>query len=383
LHDRREILKAASERVGTVVAGRYHIEAVLDADVFAASYVAADSLTNSVHEFDVLSAEAADDPDVLSEFAGAARTASVIDSLGVLHLVDEGVTEEGLPFITFGPIERGETAATYLRRRGKTIPPAEALRIVSEALEVLDAAHKAGSVHGGLSPRSLLMHDSGAVSVRGIGLSELRGAFAARAGVAFHSPLIAFMPPELLQNMAPDPHTDMWSAMAVLFALLTGQFVYAGLTEEDIYNNAMLGKRRALYQAERKAPSVLVEVFERAMADDPIDRYASAQDLAAILRELSDDTVIRRLRYLTDTPTPERPSRAPRPAGPEPLSPAPASPVSAPGSGAGSARLSGAYSQVEPTMSQVEVARPARLSTPGRPAVPGVRTSGKPDPEKR
>jgi serine/threonine-protein kinase len=338
------------------------VQYAIDVDVLCFAYVAVDMNTGGVFELDVLNSTLPN-ARAFDSFAELAQAGSRVGHPRANRLVDSGWHQD-TPFVVTGEIADCETVALYLTRRRRTIPPAEALRIVADVLEVVDAAHQQNVVHGWLEPRAILLLDNGSVVVRGFGLSELRSQAATQFGLPLAPNSVIFKSPEQLQGGTTDHYADLWAAAALLFVLLSGRSLYPGADDQEIYRAAMLAHRRRLDQVEPKAPEELVNVLERALASEPSNRFDSAKDFALKLQQLAELPLIRSRRHLADEPLQSKEASRQRP--PEPAARPPSVRPPPPATVRPAGRFSGAYSQVTPSARPINVPNLARVATPPR-----------------
>jgi serine/threonine protein kinase len=146
--------------------------------------------------------------------AGARRLAT---HPSVLTIHDWGHGDDGRPWVVTDP-QPPETIDTLLRTEGP-LPVEQALRIGVLVAGALETAHRAGVVHGDLSPARLVLGPQGEPLVVDIGLAEF-GAFPGFG--ALHNPIRYFAPPEVLERTGLSPASDAYSLATTVYALLTG-----------------------------------------------------------------------------------------------------------------------------------------------------------------
>ncbi|MFH9818634.1 serine/threonine protein kinase [Streptomyces sp. NPDC017230] len=131
------------------------------------------------------------------------RIAEVVDAVvadGALWTVTEGV----------GGVPLGE----LLDRQG-TFGYVRAARIGLELLDVLEAAHDQGVVHGELSPGQVFVGEEGSVVVTGFGL--------AGATLAARLTAPSYASPEQARDERIGPAADLWTLGALLYTMAEGR----------------------------------------------------------------------------------------------------------------------------------------------------------------
>jgi serine/threonine protein kinase len=135
----------------------------------------------------------------------------------VLTVHDWGHGGDGRPWVVTDP-QPPETMDTLLRADGPC-PVEQALRIGVLVAGALETAHRAGVVHGDLSPARLVVDPRGEPLVADIGLAEF-GDFPGFG--ALHNPIRYFAPPEVLERTGVSPASDVYSLATTVYALLAG-----------------------------------------------------------------------------------------------------------------------------------------------------------------
>jgi serine/threonine-protein kinase PknK len=158
------------------------------------------------------------DDQARQRFDGAAASAQrVAAHPSVLTIHDWGHGDDGRPWVVTEP-QPPETIDTLLRTEGP-LPVERALRIGVLLAGALETAHRAGVVHGDLSPARLVLGPQGEPLVVDIGLAE----FSDFPGFgALHNPIRYFAPPEVLERTGLSPASDAYSLATTVYALLTG-----------------------------------------------------------------------------------------------------------------------------------------------------------------
>ena len=178
----------------------------------------------------------------------------------------------------------------------------EAVRMLVDVLAALQYAHEHGVVHRDVKPSNILTAEDGTIKLSDFGIGHAvhfhtleqsrdsgmlrRQQMALRQrqagddgsdGELDHpngakiSPAgtLLYMSPQQLSNEKPAEADDIYSAGVVLYQAVTGRFPH--------------GKWTAASQAVAGVPQTFDEIVDTALAQDPEDRYSSAEEMRAAL----------------------------------------------------------------------------------------------------
>ena len=192
---------------------------------------------------------------------------------------------------TMGPITflatayyPGGSLAEVSRRRGGMLGADEAVSITLDALDGLAFLHGEGFVHRDIKPSNLLLDADGLVYIGDLGLAksfELAGLSDFTQSQSSAWGTRNFMPPEQLFNFKyVKPSADVFSMGVTLYWLLTGRLPREGdLRGRAILDTPMIPIRQRLPALSQH----LSDVVNKALAKDPVQRFASAVEMRAAL----------------------------------------------------------------------------------------------------
>jgi serine/threonine protein kinase len=135
--------RKAEERIGTVLGGKYRLEALLGIGGMSAVYRAVHRNANRV-AVKMLHDHVADRDGAKRRFLQEGYVANNVDHPGVVRVLDDDVTGDGTAFVVMELLE-GETLAQQATRLGGVLPPEIVLRMAHELLDVLAASSTATS----------------------------------------------------------------------------------------------------------------------------------------------------------------------------------------------------------------------------------------------
>src|SRR4051794_31690204 len=219
------------------------------------------------------------DPDFASRFRQEAQAAASLSHPNVVTVYDYGADPSG-PFIVMELVD-GEDLATILRRSG-ALPPRQAARIGSAVARALAAAHVNGLTHRDVKPGNILIGRDGRVKVADFGIARaVAEAEMTLPGMTLGS--VHYFSPEQARGESATAASDIFSLGIVLFEMLTGVRPWEGDSAAGVALARLAGPTPDPATLRPSIPPELSSITRRALARDPIDRYASAGMMADAL----------------------------------------------------------------------------------------------------
>lgn len=278
----------AKGRVGSVIKGKWHIDARIGSGGMATVY-AATHRNGSRAAIKMLHKQLSRDESTRARFLREGYVANAVGHPGVVQVLDDDVTEDGAAFLVLELLE-GETLEARRLRLGGALPIDEALDLADQALDALGAAHDKGIVHRDLKPDNVFVTREGTVKLLDFGLARMKDAQgeATKTGVTIGTP--EFIPPEqaLGRRGEPDPRSDVWGLGATLFTAITGQYVHDAQNLHEQLMASATQRARPIRQLAPHVPPAVSLVLDRALELEMSDRWASAREMQAALRAARD-----------------------------------------------------------------------------------------------
>ena len=186
------------------------------------------------------------------------------------------------PYFVLELCPGGDLRALLDRAPGKRLAPDEVLRLGRSVLEGVAFAHEEGIVHGDLKPENVLLDAKGEPKIGDLGLSRVqrRQLLDQVAPSILTEPggkvrgTLDYLAPEVRKGGEVTPASDVYALGVLLYEMLVGARpvgafrMPAGLLARDGVT----------------VPVALDRVVGRALAHDPLDRYAGASVMLADLQ---------------------------------------------------------------------------------------------------
>ena len=278
----------ARARIGMTINNKWRIDSLLGIGGMASVY-AATHRNGSRAALKILHTEFARDPGIRDRFLREGYVANKVEHHGRVAIQDDDVTESDEPFLVMELLE-GETAQQLWKRKHRKIPPAEGLWIAAEVLDTLDGFHLLGIVHRDIKPANIFVTKEGVVKVLDFGVARMReaGGDHTRAGTALGTP--SFMAPEQAMGLADgvDGRADIFSVGAMLYAMLSGQRLHQGRTDNEAFILAATTPAPSLARVAPDLPVEVISLVDKALAWDQRNRFETANAMRDECRRISD-----------------------------------------------------------------------------------------------
>ncbi len=260
--------------------GKYEIIRLLGKGAMGAVYHAHDPLLERDVALKVMLPQIADDPEHKQRFEREARAVARMMHPNVVTVFDLGYHTDGSPYIVMELLKGRDLLQTL--RDGPPLSLPARISIVLQVLEGLGHAHKVGIVHRDIKPANLFINEEGTTKITDFGIARVTAASVTAAGVVLGT--AAYMSPEQVSGGKVDGRSDLFSVGCMLSELVTGRRPFEGknpmatlfkIAHQDPVLEVPAG---AEYEG-------LLPVLVRSLAKSADERYATAADFAAALRD--------------------------------------------------------------------------------------------------
>ncbi|MDH3215235.1 MAG: protein kinase [Candidatus Krumholzibacteria bacterium] len=220
-----------------------------------------------------------------NRFVHEAQAAAVVQHPHICPVYEIGRVGD-LTFIAMAYVE-GETLHDRIERGPLEI--ADAVEFTLQMARGLKAAHDKGIVHRDIKSSNAIVTTEGQIQITDFGLALQRGVTRlTRPGTMLPGTLL-YMSPEHASSDELDHRSDIWSLGVVLYEMVTGSLPFVGETEPRLIYSILHDDPTPAGELRDDVPADLDAVIARTLAKKPADRYRSADELVADLRQIQQD----------------------------------------------------------------------------------------------
>jgi eukaryotic-like serine/threonine-protein kinase len=267
--------RPSSSMIGTVLSGRYRLEAKLGSGGMSTVYLARDETLDRPVAVKVMHREMSEQEDQLQRFRQEARAVAKLSHPNVVSVIDAG-EDGGYPYIVFEYV-KGETLKQRIGRVG-ALDTQEAIAYAIEVARGLSVAHSRNMVHRDIKPQNVLIDEEGRAKLTDFGISRQLE----QDGVTATGRVLGttdYVAPEQAMGHGVDPRSDVYSLGVVLYEMLVGQVPFHADSQVGV---AMKHVNEELPDVQRRRPEVsaaVALVVERATAKNPAERYQAIGEM--------------------------------------------------------------------------------------------------------
>jgi eukaryotic-like serine/threonine-protein kinase len=281
--------------LGTVIGGRYRLDAEIGRGGMSTVYRAFDTVLERPVAIKLMHREIAADADQLERFRREARSVAQLSHPHVVTVIDAGEelpqgheqaganVAEAAPYIVLEYVA-GETLKDVIRREGPLEIP-QALAYAIEIARALGAAHEHQIVHRDVKPHNVLISEEGGAKITDFGIARTL----TEEGLTIAGRVLGttdYVSPEQALGQPVTGQSDLYSLGVVLFEMLTGDVPFHGSSPVAV---AMKHVREDIPDVQLLRPELsaaTAAVVDRAVSKDLAVRYQDAASMASDLEEV-------------------------------------------------------------------------------------------------
>ena len=218
-------------------------------------------------------------------FLREARAASSVNhpNVCVIHAIEEIDGEE---FIVMEYIE-GVTLRKWARQlreqqKSRLLPVHDALRMVMQVAEGLEAAHKKGIVHRDVKPENVMITPGGHAKIMDFGLAKLANeSKLTRTGATVGT--VAYMSPEQVQGGLIDAQSDIFSLGVLFYELLADRTPFVADHVMGMMYAIVNTEPEAIQSLRSGLDTTIASLVMKCLAKHKSERVASMGDIISVI----------------------------------------------------------------------------------------------------
>jgi beta-lactam-binding protein with PASTA domain/tRNA A-37 threonylcarbamoyl transferase component Bud32 len=261
---------------GTVIADRYRLLGRLGSGGMADVWCAEDSLLNRRVALKFLHPRFAQDEQFVERFRREASAAAGLQHPNVVGVFDRG-TVDGMHYIAMEYVE----GASLKDLIGRGLSVGEAVEIVRQVLAGVKYAHERGIIHRDLKPQNVLVDSEGRARVSDFGIARAGASEITQTGSVLGT--AQYLSPEQAQGLPVTAQSDIYSVGVMLYEALTGAVPFDADSPVTVALKQVSERPRPPSELNPQVSRALDGVVMRALAKDPANRFASAEEFSQAL----------------------------------------------------------------------------------------------------
>ncbi len=267
-----------------VIAGRYELGERLGYGGMSTVQLALDRRLERQVAVKLLAEHLANDSQFISRFRREALSAARLVHPNIVQVFDFGLDEASDRHYIVMEYIQGRSGAEILREETR-LGVTDTLELVDGACRGLAHAHRMGVIHRDVKPGNILRSDEGSVKLADFGIAKAMAEPTSQiTQVGSVLGTAAYLAPEQASGGDVGPAADLYGLGVVSYQLLAGRLPYDAnsLTELALMQQREYPPR--LDEIVPDVPPALGIAVQRALAIDPEERYASADEMRKALQ---------------------------------------------------------------------------------------------------
>ena len=265
---------------GRVFNNRYQITERIGIGGMAEVYRAQDNVLGRLVAVKVMLPQYAADPNFTQRFKQEAAAAANLQSPYIVNVYDWG-QDDGTYYIVMEFV-RGSDLKTAINERG-AINQRKVAEIGSQVCQALTVAHNLDIIHRDIKPQNIMVQPDGNVKVMDFGIARAKNSVMTQTSSVLGT--AHYISPEQAQGKELTAASDIYSLGIVLYEAATGRLPFDG---PDAVSVAMKQVNDLPAPPREINPDIdpgLESIIMRAMAKNPAERFATAQDMRYALND--------------------------------------------------------------------------------------------------
>jgi eukaryotic-like serine/threonine-protein kinase len=268
-----------------VYSGRYEVTHLVARGGMAQVYRAVDLQLDRPVALKVLFPELSVDRTFVERFRREAQAAANLSHPNIVPVFDWG-QDDGAYFIVMEYVDGRPLSAVL--RDPEPLPPNQIAAVGAGVAAALSYAHRHGVIHRDVKPGNVLLTPDGDVKVTDFGIARAVNTEESLTQTGAVMGTAAYFSPEQAEGKGVDARSDIYSLGVVLYEMAAGRPPFTGDSPVAVASKHVRDVPALPREVNPAVPLALEAVVMKAMAKNPDDRYANAEELRADLLRFAD-----------------------------------------------------------------------------------------------
>lgn len=272
----------AGSMIGKTLNDRYQLTERVGIGGMAEVYRAQDTVLDRIVAVKVMLPQYAADQTFQQRFRQEAASAAKLQSPYIVSIYDWGLDADDETYYIVMEFLKGTDLKTAIKERG-AINQRKAAEIGSQVAQALQVAHDGGIIHRDIKPQNIMIQPDGNIKVMDFGIAR-----AGDAGLSQTATVLGtahYISPEQAQGKDLTGLSDVYSLGIVLYEATTGRLPFEGTDSVSVAVKQVNEMPAAPRSINPDIDPVLEAIIMKAIAKDPAQRFASAQDMRQALND--------------------------------------------------------------------------------------------------
>ncbi len=272
----------AGSMIGKTLNDRYQLTERVGIGGMAEVYRAQDTVLDRIVAVKVMLPQYAADQTFQQRFRQEAASAAKLQSPYIVSIYDWGLDADDETYYIVMEFLKGTDLKTAIKERG-AINQRKAAEIGSQVAQALQVAHDGGIIHRDIKPQNIMIQPDGNIKVMDFGIAR-----AGDAGLSQTATVLGtahYISPEQAQGKDLTGLSDVYSLGIVLYEATTGRLPFEGTDSVSVAVKQVNEMPPLPRSINPDIDPVLEAIIMKAIAKDPAQRFASAQDMRQALND--------------------------------------------------------------------------------------------------
>ena len=264
---------------GKKLGGRYKIVRHIGSGGMANVYLGHDLILDRPVAIKVLRFDFRNNKDALRRFQREALSATQLIHPNIVGVYDVDEEDE-LQYIVMEFID-GTDLKKYIDIQGR-VSPEKSIHIMHQVLSAVALAHKNRIIHRDIKPQNILIDNQDRIKITDFGIAvALSETSITQTNTLLGS--VHYLSPEQARGSMATSKSDIYALGVVLYELLSGKVPFDGESAVSVALKHFQEPMPFIRESHPEIPQSLENVILKATAKEPLDRYATCEEMMADL----------------------------------------------------------------------------------------------------